>query len=176
MVRQSPRHESNPKELGELLVPPQPESISLPEASVTEKCDALLDFCERALQLQDDLLRNSSPRTDFTPYQTTLREIRATASEGSEADAAKTPEAVALNLMTLASAYLSTDLTHEQSIYWMRVTSALTAATRTTMPDLCELLIDTRSKLAVDRVHTPVKTWGLDEYDDTTIKHPQTSV
>lgn len=171
MVRQSPRHENNTTDLGDLLVPPQPE------ASISEKCDALLTFCERALELQDELLRDSSARrTDFTPYQTNLREIRATPSEGSEADPTKTPEAVALNLMTLAAAYLSTDLTHEQSIYWIRVTSALTAATRTTMPDLCELLIDTRSKLAVDRVHTPVKTWGLDEYDDTIANHPQTSV
>lgn len=176
MVRHTPRHENNTTDLGALFVPPQPESTPLPQASITEKCDALLDVCERALQLQEELLHGSTPRTDFTPYQTNLREIRTTPCEGSEADPTKTPEAVALNLMTLASAYLSTDLTHEQCIYWIRVTSALTAATRTTMPDLCELLIDTRSKLAIDRVHAPVKTWGLDEYDDATINHPQTSV
>jgi hypothetical protein len=148
-----------------------------PEGSITKKCDALLQVCERAVQLQDEFLRDTAaPRTDFELYKAVLREIRSTSSESSESDPSKTPEAVALDLMTLTTAYLSTELTHEQSHYWLGVTSALTAATRTTMPALRERLINARSILFVNRSHAPTKVGDLDEESQARATQSQTSV
>ncbi len=177
MVQQRTLHQNNRADLSDLSVPRQPTLAPQPEATTTEKCDALLQFCERARQLQDNFSgHHSSPRTDFTPYQTILGEIRSTSSESSESDPSKTPEAVALDLMTLTTAYLSSELTHEQSHYWLGVTSALTAATRTTMPALRERLINARSILFVDRSHAPTKVGDLDEESQARATQSQTSV
>jgi len=164
MVPQSPLHQNRTADLQSLVVPRQTELMLQPEGSITKKCDALLQVCERAVQLQDEFLRDTAaPRTDFELYKAVLREIRSTSSESSEPPSSKTPEAVALDLIILASAYLSTELSREQSHFWIGVTSALTAATRLTMPDLNERLISARSILVGGHSHTPTKARDLDE-------------
>jgi len=164
MVPQSPLHQNRTADLQSLVVPRQTELMLQPEGSITKKCDALLQVCERSVQLQDEFLRDTAaPRTDFELYKAVLREIRSTSSESSEPPSSKTPEAVALDLIILASAYLSTELSREQSHFWIGVTSALTAATRLTMPDLNERLISARSILVGGHSHTPTKARDLDE-------------
>ena len=164
MVPQSPLRQNRTEDLQSLIPPRQPELELQPEGSITEKCAALLQVCERAVQLQDEFLRDTTaPRTDFELYKAVLREVLSTSSKSSESPSGKTPEAVALDLISLASAYLSTDLSREQSHYWIGVTSALTAATRLTMPELNERLISARSILVGGHSHTPTKARDLDE-------------
>lgn len=163
MVPQSPRHGSRIEDFKSLTPPRQAGLVSTAEFSVAEKCDALLSVCERAVMLQDQFLSDrSAPRTDFKPYQTILREIRSQSSDRSVLPEERTPEAVAIDLATLACAYLSTELSREQSHYWVGVASALTASTKRYMPELNERLINALSKLVVDRTHTPTKTTEFD--------------
>lgn len=121
-----------------LALPPRPQV----EASLSEKCDALLAFCQRAQELQSILRSPSAPPTsDFSVFGTTIQALKDGKLPG------ETPEKIALDLATLAVNHLGSHLGDSDSVYWLRVSSALAAATRSTMPDISERVGSARSDL-----------------------------
>lgn len=152
--------------LRDLRLPPHHNHELKTEVPVSDKCDALLNVCERATKLQSELLIDSTaPRTNFTSYATVLHRIRSQSEGESLSFSSETPEGVAVDLFTLSSAYLSTQLTHDLFHYWVAVTSALTAATRATMPTLSDQFSDTLSALVVNRALTQRKGSELGDDD-----------
>jgi hypothetical protein len=112
------------------------------EASLSEKCDALLVFCQRAMELKGTLRSPSAPPTsDFSAFRTTIQALK----EGKLPE--ETPEKIALDLAALSVTHLGSHLGDTDSVYWLGVSSALSAATRSTMPHISERVGSARSDL-----------------------------
>jgi len=115
---------------------------TLVEASLSEKSDALLAFCDRANFLKQTLCLTKPPKGgDFGLHTERLTTI------SKQVGAGETPEGIALDLATLVTTYLNSNLNAEEAQYWLAVTSALIAATRETMPKFSNSLNETRSAI-----------------------------
>ncbi len=118
---------------------------SRPEVSVShaDTCDALLGFCQRVTDLTKALL---SDRTDqglnVSLYTEILQEMKSDC-----APLRRVPEELARDLATLVTTQLSSQIVTEHPQYWLAVTSALAAATRTVMPALSKELSESQSTI-----------------------------
>lgn len=140
----------------ELTLPQRPEVT----ATYTEKVQALLAFCERAIELQTTLrFQPSHQAPDFSTFISLLNDMKPR-SEGDlatppTAASMRSPEAVATELATLATAQLSSQLVGERLGYWLAVMSALSAATRTTMPNVSREVEEAQTTILKLRAESP---------------------
>jgi hypothetical protein len=136
---ESSQHPS-PRTATDTLVLPSRPDLSVSHA---DTCDALLGFCERVTGLTKALL---SDRTDqglnVSLYTEILQDMRSDSAPSS-----RVPEELARDLATLVTTQLSSQVVPEHSQYWLAVTSALAAATRTVMPALSEELSESQSTI-----------------------------
>lgn len=122
-----------------LVLPVRPE-VSVSHA---DKCDALVGFCERVGDLTKALLSEGPDQgLNVSLYTEILHEMRR-----DSAPLRRAPEELARDLATLATTQLSSQRLPEHSQYWLAVTSALAAATRTVMPELSKELSDSQSTI-----------------------------
>jgi hypothetical protein len=102
-----------------------------------------LGFCERVTGLTKALL---SDRTDqglnVSLYTEILQEMKS-----DSAPLRRVPEELARDLATLVTTQLSSQIVTEHPQYWLAVTSALAAATRTVMPALSKELSESQSTI-----------------------------
>jgi cytidylate kinase len=109
-----------------------------------EVCDALLAFCDRATSITKTIGGSlKSEPVDLTPYVnnlTRMRENRSSSSELSLKDLAQ-------DLSALVTIKLGSHLSTPDAQYWIAITTAFSAATRTVLPALSELVADTQSQI-----------------------------
>jgi len=145
-----------------LSLPPRPEI----EVSHAEKCDALIAFCGRASELRRSLSPTSPcVGSDLSLYVTLVQKMRegdsyrtSGSAERLPTAAATTPDEVARDLATLVTTHLGGCNDPEDAQFWLAVTSALSAATRETMPTLSETLRTTQSTILGQNAKSPTRS------------------
>ena len=135
------------------------QQVSLPSrpytpAPHTSVCDALLAFCERATNITQTLGGSlKSQPIDLTPYINHLTRMQEAPTSGSEISL----KDLANDLSTFVTIRLGSHLSSPDAPYWIAITTAFAAATRTALPSLSELVTETQSEIIRQEAQSTIR-------------------